>query len=271
MKKFNHKAKNFSKVNLAYLAHCANFVYKGKRKISTELKKLGFDLSRDNYYFSSSKTDTQAFVVGDENKIIVCFRGTEGKFADWLTDANLIKKKWTKASHKGDVHSGFYGALSSIWKDVYKEVVTLRTNKQSIWITGHSLGGALAALSAATFELQKPRLSINGVYTFGQPRIANHKFSKKYNNKLKDITFRCVNNNDVVTRVPPQAMGYRHVGKLMYFDTKGKLRRDGSLTWWNRFWDRVEGRFDDILDLTPDGIGDHSMNKYQKLSEKNSK
>lgn len=269
MRKFNHKSKAFSKVNLSYLSHCSNLVYENKGKISKELKNLNFDTSRDNFFFSDSGTHTQAFVAGDTKKIIISFRGTEGKIADWVTDIKVFKETWTEANPLGDVHNGFNSALSSIWNDVFDEINTLRTNNQTIWLTGHSLGGALATLAAATFELQQPHVGINGVYTFGQPRIANHKFLRNYNEILKTRTFRCVNNNDVVTRVPPQIFGYSHVGKLMYFDVDGKIHSDGSLSWWARFWDRLEGRYDDVFNLTPDGVGDHSMDEYQELSEQN--
>lgn len=267
MRKFNHKAKAFSKINLSYLSHCANLAYESKDTISKELKALGFDLTRDNYFHSDANTDTEAFVVGDARKIIISFRGTEGKLSDWATDAKFSKETWTDEHPLGEVHNGFYDALSSVWNEVFSEIMTLRTNNQSIWLTGHSLGAALATLAAATLHLQQPEIEINGLYTFGQPRLGNHKFSKKYNAELKNITFRCVNNNDVVTRVPPQIFGYSHVGKLMYFDVDGKLHADNSLSWWAKFWDRLEGRYDDIFDLSPDGIGDHSMDLYQELSE----
>lgn len=265
---FNKRAKNFSKKNLASLAYCANLAYEKKEDISDALTEMKFDVSNDSFFFSNSDSDTQAFVVGDNHKIIISFRGTEGKIADWVTDLRVFKETWTEENPLGEVHNGFYYALSSIWDGVYQETLRLRTKNQSIWITGHSLGGALAALAGATFELQNPSLNINGVYTFGQPRIGNHSFAKRYNEKLNDITFRCVNNNDVVTRIPPQIFGYRHVGKLMYFDTEGKIHHDKSLSWWARFWDRAEGRFDDVFNLSPDGIGDHSIDKYQKLAER---
>ena len=76
-----------------------------------------------------------------------------------------------------------------------------------------------------------------------------------------------MNNNDVVARVPPQIFGFSHVGTLMYFDADRQLHADNGLSWWAKFWDRLEGRYDDVFDLTPDGIGDHSMDIYQQLAE----
>ena len=53
----------------------------------------------------------------------------------------------------------------------------------------------------------------------------------------------------------------------MYFDAKGKLRSDNDFSWWDRFWDRLEGRYRDVFDLDPDGIGDHRMSEYVRLAE----
>ena len=266
-RRFYHKAKTFSKINLSYLSYCANLAYESKEYIEAELTSLGYDLHRDNFFFSDKDTDTQAFVVGDKNKIILSFRGTEGKIPDWITNIDAFKETWINVPQAGEVHHGFYVALSSIWDEVTSEIKKLRTSGQSIWLTGHSLGGALATLAAATLRLQQPEIEINGLYTFGQPRVGNKEFSSNFNSKLKKKCYRCVNNNDVVTRVPPRIFGYSHVGRLMYFDVDGVLHRDNSLSWWARFWDQLEGRFDDVFNLAPDGVGDHSMDIYQELSE----
>ncbi len=58
------------------------------------------------------------------------------------------------------------------------------------------------------------------------------------------------------------------MGTLIYFDARGRLRNDRNLSWWARFWDRLEGRYRDVFDLDPDGIGDHSMKDYITLAFK---
>lgn len=265
-KKFNTQATSLSKVNALYLAHCSQLVYKSKADIQEQLTTVGFELS-DDKFFISSKKDTQCFVVGDRQKIIIAFRGSERKIADWATNAKAVMTKWTKDKDDGEVHRGFNAALKSVWPGVTAEIRRLRDANQSIWITGHSLGGALATLAAARLQLEE-KIPVSGLYTFGQPRIGDNDFAKVFNKKLKKRSFRFVNNNDVVTRVPPQVFGYSHIGKLMYFDAKGKLQSDKKLSWWGGFWDRLEGRYRDVFDLDPDGIGDHSMDEYLRLVKK---
>ncbi|BCG64107.1 MAG: triacylglycerol lipase [Methyloprofundus sp.] len=266
-RKFNPSAKGFSKLNLAYLAFCSNLAYESKEKIRLNMESQGFNLERDNYFFSDSVTGTQCFIVGDNKKIIITFRGTEGKVADWVTDIQLFKDTWTNSTPIGQVHKGFYKALQAVFLNIENEINTLRTNNQTIWVTGHSLGGALATLAAATLKFQGSEIHFNGLYTFGQPRLGDRMFANAFNKYLKQKCFRVVNNNDVVSRVPPQIFGYSHVGTLKYFDVNGKLHSDSSLSWWAKFWDRLEGRYDNGFDIIPDDISDHSMDIYQSLSE----
>lgn len=265
---FKDTANTFSKINMAFLAYCANLVYEPKEVIKAGLESYGFNLGEDNFFISSSETETQCFVAGDDKKIIVSFRGTEGKLADWATNLQVNKEYLKGAKAQGKVHEGFYKGLCSVWAEVDKEIKRLSNNDQTIWFTGHSLGGALATLAAAELKFQDDPYDFQGLYTFGQPRVGDNDFARLFNKFLKKKCFRLVNNNDVVSRVAPRIMGYSHIGMLKYFDADGKLRSDKNLTWWTRFWDSIEGRLEDFFNLTPDGIGDHSMNGYLELTQK---
>jgi len=262
---FNHKASNFSKKNLAYLSQWAQLGYKNKDVIHERLKTEGLEVEIDACFISHPETDTQCVVFGDAKKIVVVFRGTEGKIEDWRTDRKFIRAGW---KGEGTVQRGFNEAMESVWSDIEQRIEALRTNQQKVWFTGHSLGGALAALAAARMLLLLTPTDIGGVYTFGQPRVGDFDFSDDYNAVLKDKTFRMVNNNDVVTRVPFQSFGYSHVGTLKYFDINGDLKSDSELGWWARFWDRLRGRFDDFGDLDLDAIDDHQMSLYREYSER---
>lgn len=264
----------FNKKNMAYLATCARLAYLDEPDLEASLSSEGFDLTGQNVFFENKKTDTQGFIVADRRNIIISFRGSENNLTDWLNNFNFFRDPWTNTRPIGQVHQGFCGALDSVWNTIEERLTSLRDNNQRIWLTGHSLGGALATLAAATLTFQGQVRSVAAVYTFGQPRVGNHEFSRKFNQALKGRTFRIVNNNDVVSRVPTQIMGYSHVGCLKYFDHRGKLANDKNLSWWARFWDRVEGRVEHVFDVVKgiselkfigtDGIDDHEMPDYER-------
>ncbi|CBZ23902.1 conserved hypothetical protein, partial [Leishmania mexicana MHOM/GT/2001/U1103] len=91
-----------------------------------------------------------------------------------------------------------------------------------VYVTGHSLGGALASLCAYTLRrmlllIQYPEPDLV-VYTFGQPRIGNSVF-KQYYNRAVPCTFRVVNESDAVSGF--NFFGGHHVGVQVNIDRHG--------------------------------------------------
>lgn len=101
---------------------------------------------------------------------------------------------------------------------------------------------------------------VDGLYTFGQPRVGNQKFADAMNEEMIRKYFRFVNNNDVVPRVPLRSMGYSDCGYFMYFDKNQVLWDDISI--WKRLLDGIHGRIDELGKKGTDGINDHSMDAY---------
>jgi acetyl esterase/lipase len=81
-------------------------------------------------------------------------------------------------------------------EDLQREGCTLKI----ITVTGHSLGGALAALAAIELRRAYPAALVR-VYTFGAPRVGNRAFSALYDAHVPD-TWAVVNLEDPVPRVP---------------------------------------------------------------------
>jgi len=186
--------------------------------------------------------DTQAMVVATDGLCVLAFRGTTD-LGDWMTNLDVFKTR----GRFGEVHSGFQDALNLVWDDIL--VVLEEYGDGDLYITGHSLGGALATL--ALTELGRGTL-----YTFGSPRVGDEEFSNIFNHLYK--TYRFVNNNDVVPRIP--RMGYEHIGSLRHFTTGGKMLIEPS---WARIeWDRLWGR---VRFRVADGVRDHSMDDYVRL------
>ena len=153
-----------------------------------------------------SDTATQGVVCQRGPATIVVFAGTDpGVLKTVLTEA--------EAPPDGDgMHPGFLHALEAMWEQV---LAALRGRAAgSLFVTGHSLGAALAALAA--FRLQKEAdIEADAVYTFGLPRVGGEAFGKLYEPKFGARTFRLVNGDDPVPSMPPSLAGYRHVGRRM--------------------------------------------------------
>jgi pimeloyl-ACP methyl ester carboxylesterase len=95
----------------------------------------------------------------------------------------------------------------------------------SIWVAGHSLGGALATMTAMQF-----RDSIAGICTLGSPRVGDPEFVRAFDGHFGPRSARYVNDHDLVARVPPELIGvfgiglhYGHVGQLRFIDGNGVI------------------------------------------------
>lgn len=241
------------KTIIFYLAYLAKLVY-------VDFKLLTKEKLQGKNYKTFAINGTEALLIWDDENIYISFRGTEPtSLKDWMTDAKIKKVPFIW----GMVHGGFLGALDEVWQEIEEELKLLAPNRK-IYITGHSLGGALATLASA--RLTNSNYNITGIITFGSPRVGDREFAKAYNRELKHKTYRYVNNNDVVTRVPPMQLNYSHVGNHLYIDSDGKIHQDSTLVWWEKMWDNLEGRWKSALDGDYiDGLSDHSMEEYLLL------
>ena len=245
-----------------------------------QVKAWGFD----EYYFFDSRSideDGQGLILADSEKIIVAFRGTEtSQIQDVITDLKL--SQITRLG--GKVHRGFFAAFYSLWNSELRvwegeqELIKkpgmkftleklLGLKKRPIFVTGHSLGGAMAILGATAcyqdLDVDQPMVSL---YTYGQPRVGDEAFNQTLTQSVKAI-FRVVNNNDVVARIPVDIvrrmslLDYKHAGKLIYLDTAEKVHLE-DLGWWEKSKDRLWGRLEDLGKLGTDGLNDHNLDDY---------
>lgn len=79
---------------------------------------------------------------------------------------------------------------------------SLLPSVSSIYMTGHSYGGALASLLLLDVRNYYSSQTIY-LYTFGQPRVGNYYLSQAIHEAAKGNTYRVVNFNDAVPHLPP--------------------------------------------------------------------
>jgi hypothetical protein len=149
----------------------------------------------------SSGTNYGAIVASRRNASrpfsALVFRGTSG-FEGWLSNLKAIQTGWMGG---GSVHSGFKSDFLGLWQKI--EPFLLR-NDFPLYVTGHSLGGALAVLAASIFPAR-------AVYTFGAPKTGDSIFADLLKNTR---IYRFENDRDIITTVPPSAIPFDfcHVG-----------------------------------------------------------
>jgi triacylglycerol lipase len=221
MPSFDPLAQGLSLPNALLLGEAASTSYQEPAVCQRWAQDHGFDEAFDFFSNQGLKTDTNGFVAQNATSILVTFRGTDPKKPiDWFIDFNALKERGTFTGAK--VHDGFADALESVWgqtlagKQILPQRLLDRGNR-AVWITGHSLGGALAELAAARAVLESA-ISVQGVYTFGQPRVGDGAFAQRMETALGARVFRFINNRDIVPRVPLFAMGYRHYGSEIFFN-----------------------------------------------------
>jgi len=179
------------------------------------------------------------------------------------------------------VHSGFLTAYDSVRNRImalikyaigYMDEEDAETiAKWHIYVTGHSLGGALATLLA--LELSSSQMAKNGVifvtvYNFGSPRVGNRRFADVYNAKVKD-SWRVVNHRDIIPTVP-RLMGYCHVEAPIYLkcgDLKQAVVNKEILDVADQ-GDADEDQGDEIGEYTPDVLVSEFMKGETRLVEK---
>lgn len=191
------KARRYSKVNALWLADLSELVYHREGYVRAELRRYGFESFT---WIESPATgiagpSTQAFVAAKADCGIVGFRGTR-EFQDYLTDFRLDGKPLGAA---GTVHRGVAEALESVWDLLLEKVIALGPERP-IFVTGHSLGAALAQLAA--LRLTRAGVRVAAVYGFGSPRLGDKAFGVAYDRALKDRSFLHVNHLDIITTVP---------------------------------------------------------------------
>ncbi|XVE55881.1 hypothetical protein DITRI_Ditri03aG0192700 [Diplodiscus trichospermus] len=188
------------------------------------------------------------------NLIVVAFRGTEPFDADdWRTDVDLSWYK-LKGLDWGKTHRGFMHVLGLQKKIGWPKQIqqcsdlhqyayyTLREKLREVLqenpdakfiLTGHSLGGALAILFAAVLMFHEEEwLSerLDGVYTFGQPRVGDDKFGEIMEEKMRKFDvkyFKYVYSYDIVPRLPfdDKLFWYKDFGTCLYVDSFYKEKR----------------------------------------------
>ena len=205
-----------------------------------------------------SRNGYQGFIASSHDTVYIAIEGTAST-DDWVADAKALK---TYNYFFGDkrlvgIHMGFHELFLDVWPDI-KEFIDAQTTNNSVVVTGHSLGGALATLVAAALSTQTPHAI--EVVTFGSPRVGNHAFMKKFNASVH-LSTRVVRDLDIVPRAPK--FDYWHVDTLVHLTDDGK-----RMSFWKSWLKQAWYIYKNIhFFLSKEALDDHNMQGYVKAVE----
>jgi triacylglycerol lipase len=191
-------------------------------KIKGILKLFGLALVEGGVVVRESKTvlpvaSTHCFVASHPKAVIVAFAGTDPvSLANWISDFDAHLDATTGTAE------GYQVAAAVVWPELKQLLEQCVPPGGKVIVTGHSLGGALAALIAHRIgtELQA---DVDAVYTFGMPRPGSKAFADPYNRQLGMRTYRLVHGEDIVPTVAPTSFGFRHLGRVLHCERLGRF------------------------------------------------
>jgi triacylglycerol lipase len=258
-----------------FLARCADLAYSvapDRTALDRGAAELGLSASP---FYSSPDNQFRGFVgVGRKNGQlfrVLSFRGT-WEAGNWIANLDYRQEAWFGA----ELHKGFSDAWGSLWFNLRTALSNAGAADAPLWITGHSLGGALATLASwrlATAAELGFAAYLRPTYTFGCPRVGGPKFAADY--AARTTQYRVIHIQDPVPHVPPSVITlggtiyqYEHVGILYVInprypniiyaeDPQGRTVVDWNLT---DVANRVRAAFDSVLNRPT--ILAHRMSEY---------
>ena len=293
---FQPRSTGIDLLNAWWLAEMSFLSYAEPAFVEAELRRAGLEPAGPPLNGLSA----QAYAALGDGFAVIAFRGTQvfrlGRdplsildeiAEDFLTDLQIPLVP-ARIPARGRVHRGFRNALDEIWEPLSDLVARLRRDDpgRALWLTGHSLGGALAILAAARLP------EVQGVYVFGAPHLGDAGFRAA----LPVRPVRFVHGTDLVTKVPvvglnlPPRIGrkgllpilellgiYRPIGDVVAFNRAGRIVRaadpDGALAALHNELRRLDIRLQDwvrrqplvdVIDHAPNFYAVHLWNLYEK-------
>ena len=174
-------------------------------------------------------------IITDAYSLIIVFRGTKSaKTSEFVKniakDLNALRKHdldfvgkniaFKREYRKIGVHRGFYKEYERYRSEVLKYVD--RNPEKDIFVTGHSMGAALAALCSFDISVNRGR-KVNGYY-FGCPRLGGEDFRRAFNKEVPNA-FVINLHDDPITKIPPSAFfnlyQYKHLGRMLLLYQNG--------------------------------------------------
>lgn len=211
---------------------------------------LAFDRARDAYRDHGYELHRVADgsiscdVASSGDATIVAFAGTNDA-EDWLTNLDVAKVDWDGYQ----LHRGFHQAEAAIAQRLSSRY---SSEMGKLWVTGHSMGGALATLHALRFASGFSDEYLSGVYTFGSPRCMDSRASAMCDQLMWSRHYRHTHGNDLVPRVPSR-LRFKHCGRHAHINRRRQILHNPS---------PLALLIDRVLGFRMDMVRNHFVEKY---------
>jgi triacylglycerol lipase len=193
----------------------------------------------------------EGFVAANNTDVIVSVRGYQDpdRWIDAIPHTQI-------PGYGGRVSEGVRDGSLAVWDDVLAAFFDANAGEKTLWLTGHSIGGAIATVLAA--ELDAEGFDIAAVYTFGAPAV----FDKDAASAFQPELHRFVSDGDWI----PDMQWPRITSKYVHTGQRHLLMRSGAVG-SGRYPDHLARRIDRFMNIeTPMGYGgpveDHRMDEY---------
>jgi triacylglycerol lipase len=154
-----------------------------------------------------------------ERIAFISFRGTQD-FTDWEHDLDALYEPYGFVKGAGDVHMGFREIYKLLRDSIGANLEAACQGCDRLFVTGHSMGAALAVLSAPDLVANFPPRLTPQLITFAGPRTGLLVFHHFFNKQIS-VCYRVVASHDIVPQVPlfvPPFFMYEHVGAEVKVD-----------------------------------------------------
>jgi hypothetical protein len=211
--------------------------------------------------------DVRAFVAGNSGFLVAVFQGADGAS---ILNRLAVDPQPFAPTPLGRVNASIWRDFSLVGSSVLDAIAAMRDSRQRVWTAGHGLGGAFAILAAGFLEKER-QIPVQGVVTFGAPRVGHREFAANFHQSaiggssmLLDRTVRIVHSADPFTAVPPTADDYAAIGSKYHFDERGRLlgTTEADRTDLNRLVTTAESA---SQEFNPPELSEHGIEAYCRL------
>jgi len=172
-----------------------------------------------------------AYIGVDESKqiVVMAFEGSQDFTQIWdqVIESGMTPHPTIPGALVMTYFMQYYIETAPLLESVMTSVLQNYSSYQ-VYVTGHSLGGALAVLAAASM-VQSGVLDSDSttVYTYGQPRVGDYGFAKAAQANIRTL-YRLIHFNDPVPHIPPctsiaglcTTAGFYHVKTEVWYYTE---------------------------------------------------